>query len=465
MPSSLPKNIIRSKFAHGEIIDPKLGIIKSAFGLGERGAVTELQSNVFIGADKGDKFYFTYKEVAAGKPQIINGTAIKEGKAYKVEVLDVNEELAKTLGSAGWNKEISEISTIIDTQVGGKRNRSTALFAAVNPMDAARVEIAEDLEFLEAFELSENLNNRKGDIVFKMRFSVSRKGVTEEIPEIVENAVKATLDKAPAWVTDPVNKQKYWLSDTMRLVVGAAKSIMSVGGHLNMLLKGNSGFGKTSMAEAMAAYLEYDYLRVNCAQMTDTVAWFGSHEAHEGSTMFVPSDFTKAVERGKCVIVLDEFNRLETWLHNTLFPLLDHARRTTIANREIIAAPSIVFVMTMNEGSSFSGTFIVDAALLNRIDITEIVVEPPLDVEVKIVSSRVGESAENKRVVEAVRKVRQVVGDPKNQIAADASTRTSIKVARLVKVGMELKTALILVIANNINPEDAKPVLDTINQF
>lgn len=231
----------------------------------------------------------------------------------------------------------------------------------------------------------------------------------------------------------------------------------------NILMVGPSGCGKTSIPAAYAKYADMDVIRMNCAAVRDPEEWFGYREAVEGSTEFIPTEFTKKVRQGNTIIILDEFNRVEPWLHNTLLPLLDHDRRTIVHNEEIKCGPKTVFVATMNIGANFTGTFMLDAAILNRFDAVINVETLTPAVEVKLLVDRTGITNDTAgMIVRILNKLRS--NDDIKESGVDVSARSALKVAKLVAGGLiDIRTSVGYVVLNLIeDPSVLKSANDLI---
>lgn len=236
-------------------------------------------------------------------------------------------------------------------------------------------------------------------------------------------------------------------------------------GHVIVLMfRGESGYGKTSYPAAFAEEVGMRCVEVNCASILDTEEWWGYREAQDGSTVFIPTELTEALIEGNCVIVLDEANRVESWISNSLLPMLDHRRRTRIHNHEIVAGERIVIVMTINEGWQFSGTFTMDAALKNRIDGTHKVGPMEPKFEAMALTNRYPGLDKNdaRNIIDLVTSLRKIAKE--SQMSIDVSTRTALKLAFHMSLGKPLATAAKVVIQNVADDEEAKPIIDMINQ-
>ncbi len=228
-------------------------------------------------------------------------------------------------------------------------------------------------------------------------------------------------------------------------------------------LIGGSGYGKTSTAKAFARSKGMNYLRVNVAEVSDPAEFFGIQSAIKGTITFEEKSFTKVLEAGNAVIVLDEINRVEPWLTNILFPLLDDDAETEVMGRKVVVGPNIIFVMTANLGYQFVGTFEMDAAFVNRTDMTIEVGPLPNHIEESLLVERCGISAfVSTKIVRVINALRDLIISSDIQI--DASTRSSIKIAELFNVGiMELNKCFVYVIINNVVAGERKSVIDLIN--
>lgn len=271
-----------------------------------------------------------------------------------------------------------------------------------------------------------------------------------------------------------------WVPEDLRPLLPIASSALGMGDHLNVLLTGPSGYGKTTFFKGMAEWLGVKLVYVNCATITDVNSWFGTLEARGGETVFDPTDFTKAMEEGNCIIVLDEANRLEPWLTNSLMPILDHRRETTVHHRIIKCGPGIIFGLTMNQGSRYAGASVSDAAFVNRMDVVAEVSEPSEQAEVRLLDLLYGHNSaaspempmvpeasryivnhtEAKRIVDAVRAMRTFADQ--NDYAIDVSTRTTGKIGKLMSYGASLLTAIRFAIVYAVDRDIRKGLLDVL---
>lgn len=258
----------------------------------------------------------------------------------------------------------------------------------------------------------------------------------QEVDVFKEKEVKQKLvnviaqKKEPLFHFEPEHKEAFSLANAMlKDNPKHARKIMMVG---------FSGCGKTTTAERFAKLSGRKYFRMNCGALLDVHEWFGQKIATEGSTSFVKSAFINAVEDGNAVIVMDEINRLPSFIGNSVLPLLDDSQSTTIEDQTFKVGPNVLFVGTMNLGFQYSGTFELDAALANRFDLFCSVGFLPMTSEVEVITSRYPKVRRDDALL--IVKVATKVRDSKLPI--EFSTRTSLQIASLVSAGASVRTAL-----------------------
>lgn len=230
---------------------------------------------------------------------------------------------------------------------------------------------------------------------------------------------------------------------------------------VRVLMMGPSGYGKTSLPRFFAESTGMNYYRMNCAAVRDPEEWYGYRTAKDGTTSFQPNEFIKMVTAGNCVIVLDEMNRIEPWLANTLYPLLDDDASTVIYDEYYKVGPNVIFVMTINLGYEYAGTFNIDVALTNRVDLFCDVGPLPADEETKLLHKRYGIDTDvARKIVVAAASVRSLK-------VVECSTRTTLMIARAVAAGSSIRAAfqhIVIMRSTGVNQDDTrKRLLDAIN--
>jgi nitric oxide reductase NorQ protein len=203
----------------------------------------------------------------------------------------------------------------------------------------------------------------------------------------------------------------------------------------NVLLIGPQGCGKTETAMQFAARAGLPLLKLNCALIRESRDWFGHKNIVNGSIEWVESEFSKVLQRGGCVILLDEITRASPPVLNSILPLLDATAMTFLEEikTNIIRGPDIYFFATANIGTQFSGTYKFDKALDDRFAIRVKVkyVEPKQEAE--LLSAKTGISIyDANKLVKIAHNIRNdSTGIFGGNLSVTISTRNLIDAARL----------------------------------
>lgn len=138
----------------------------------------------------------------------------------------------------------------------------------------------------------------------------------------------------------------------------------------NVRLNGPAGCGKTTTAMEFAARHNRPMLVMNCAMVREPRDWFGhkDYDPKTGTITWKKSLFFKFVQHTNAVVVLDELNRINPMVLNTLLPLLDDRRKAYLeeAKDTIRVGDGVVFFATTNEGREYTGTVGLDLAQADR---------------------------------------------------------------------------------------------------
>jgi nitric oxide reductase NorQ protein len=150
----------------------------------------------------------------------------------------------------------------------------------------------------------------------------------------------------------------------------------------NVRLNGPAGCGKTTSAMEFAARFNRPLLVMDCANVREPRDWFGykTIDPKTGGVVWQKSLFYRMVQHNGAVIVLDELNRINPLIANTLLPLLDGRRSTYLeeAGGKIKVGKNVVFFATTNEGREYTGTISLDLATADRMStLIEVTYLPP----------------------------------------------------------------------------------------
>ena len=222
----------------------------------------------------------------------------------------------------------------------------------------------------------------------------------------------------------------------------------------NVRLIGPHGCGKTELAIQFAGRLGLPLLIMDCANLREARDWFGYKTAKDGTVYWHESQFVRAVEAGNHVILLDELNRANPHLLNTLMPLLDARRFTYLEEKgdKIAVGPGTVFFASMNEGAGYTGTSALDRAIRDRFPrIIEMTYLGEQD-EINLLVRRVGVDEEiATRLVQMANKIRQDATGLTATLTESMSTRQLIAAAHDFAIGGV--DTLAFTISNHFSPD------------
>ena len=174
----------------------------------------------------------------------------------------------------------------------------------------------------------------------------------------------------------------------------------------------------------------------------------GVHRLEDGKSIFDYAKFTQVIQE-PCVILLDELNRASLACNNVLFPCLDDRRKLSIeiacgkGVREIKVHPEVTFIATANIGSEYSGTQIMDKALVNRFFPLELGLIPSKEEEQVLVKRTGVDAKSSKLIVKVANNIRSL--SKKEEISGSLSIRETLMVANLVSDGWDLGKAMEMV--------------------
>lgn len=256
------------------------------------------------------------------------------------------------------------------------------------------------------------------------------------------------------WGIYPEVNPNFVMPPVLKMYIPHLKNVVGNGEHSRFRVTGPKGCGKTEGGLQLAACLGIPAIVMDCSVIREPRDFFGRVDLSNGRTYWTDGPFSRAVECGNCLIILDELNRASDMVGNALLPLLDGRKSTLIQERgkRLKAGPGIIWWATTNVGSIYSGTNAMDAALEDRFqrifEVTYLTKSDEADLLVKVTGID-RESAE--KLVDIAAVTRSTLGSGINAFTVALSTRQLISAAHdLKEVG---PTSLSLTIGNLYSPD------------
>lgn len=205
-------------------------------------------------------------------------------------------------------------------------------------------------------------------------------------PDPLDSLLMPSIDPTFQW-----SAGEPYIEDTRRRVdEGLATHLLAVG---------PAGSGKTEAGLQLAARLNLPAVVVECSLLREPSDLFGLRHYDGRRLTWRDSAFAAAVERGRCVVILDELNRSTSDALNALLPLLDRRGRARIEARgnTLAAGPGVVWWATANEGRQYVGASAVDRAVSDRFSRRLEFTYLPQETEERLLVERTGVDADAAR--------------------------------------------------------------------
>ncbi len=214
----------------------------------------------------------------------------------------------------------------------------------------------------------------------------------------------------------------------------------------NLMLLGDSGTGKTLLAQTLPKVLKRPYFFFNMGATQDARSTLiGNTHFKEGEGTYVAQSlFVTAIQTPGAIILLDELSRAHPDAQNILLPVLDKKQRYLRIDEKpdsptIEVAKGVCFIATANVGNEYSATRTMDRAMLDRFTTLKI---PHLskDDEIELLSGMFPSLD-----ADLIKAVAEIADDTRTQVTMDnpristiISTRMTTEMAALLHDGFTL---------------------------
>jgi len=218
----------------------------------------------------------------------------------------------------------------------------------------------------------------------------------------------------------------------------------------NILMVGPSGCGKTLAALSVGrVFNDRPFFSFNLGATQDPRgALIGNtHFNRDDGTFVTPALFVRAIQTPGAIILLDELSRAHDDAANILMTVLDQNQRYLRIDEApdtptIKVAPGVVFLATANVGNEYTGTRVMDRALLDRFVTVEM---DALDLESESNLLKGLYPNVEEKFLEAIAAIadhtRLQVKSEDPKVSTIISTRMSVEMAGLLDDGFTLAEA------------------------
>ena len=227
-------------------------------------------------------------------------------------------------------------------------------------------------------------------------------------------------------------QQKYGIigrSEELRKMILARNSAK------NILIEGDVGVGKTTIAKALASHYDSNFFRIDCSEETlphNLVGFFDpplaiSNGYTEESYIYGP--LTKAMLKGGCLFI-NEINRMPENTQNSLLTSLDE-RIIDIPKLGVIKAKNNFFVIATQNPAAHIGVTVLGEALKDRFIWIKLEYQNP-DEEILIIKKEASlNDPEGEKIAEIAQKIVQLSRES-SSLRRGSSIRGAIDLADII---------------------------------
>ena len=241
------------------------------------------------------------------------------------------------------------------------------------------------------------------------------------------------------------------------------KMILARETHKNILIEGDVGVGKTTIAKAVASHFDSSFFRIDCSEDTlphNLIGYFDpplaiSSGYTEDSYIYGP--LAKAMLKGGCLFI-NEINRMPESTQNSLLTSLDE-RIIDIPKLSVIKAREGFFAIATQNPAAHIGVTVLGEALKDRFVWIKLDYQNP-DEEVLIIKKEAGlNNSEGEKIAKTAQRIIQFSRET-NSLRRGSSIRGAIDLADLIsKTGNSKSTkewidSSVMALHNKIELED-----------
>ncbi len=258
--------------------------------------------------------------------------------------------------------------------------------------------------------------------------------------------------KTPYLITD----EPFYLATGQEIEMFAA----AASNRLPVILKGPTGCGKTRFVEYMAFRLKRPLITVACHEDLFASDLLGRYLLKNDETVWVDGPLTRAVRIG-AICYLDEVVEARKDTTVVIHPLTDNRRSLTIDKKgELITAhPDFLMVISYNPGYQ---SVLKDLKQSTRQRFIALAFDYPVpEAEARIVATEGEVAVETaQRLVTLAGKIRHI---REHGLTEGASTRLLIYAARLIRTGIDFKSACLAALCQPLTDDDR--IQETLNDL
>lgn len=236
----------------------------------------------------------------------------------------------------------------------------------------------------------------------------------------------------------------------------------------NLMLEGDQGIGKSTISEAVAAKLGWEFRKVSGGQIKKFVYMTGRvmPKTKEDALTFAWADsqliaiVREAIANPQQIYLcmIDEYTRIDEDARDVLLDVIEGRKRQIwLSNGDVLQIPeNLRFMAAGNEGDGFTIKK-QDPAAKDRWVILKIRHMPAKEELRHCLERYQGcAPAEMNTAISIINLVRSKRHEPTMRLSRTVSTRAAQNVAMFLAAGIDLKTALLTAVANQFpgNPDD-----------